>query len=310
MKKVKTLLYILLMVCLAAFFLCGCGTLRSEFYRGETDYLYNQGCSSYKAGEYEKAFEYYQRVVKLDPEYAQAYGGLGNLALIKKKYDDAQRCYKKAIELDYKLKKKLLPLMLSAMEQKVRQPLIECGLDLKKVLELLSADKEKELERLLTKNVPIDLLSKDTVSITLKERDKLNKLITDYAYSGKGSTRLRLFIGYFLFYSEERDWLAANVLSNTVKDIPETDQQDAYMKLGKLYERMGQEDRAVIAYLKATNAGLPMAEVAPYLARIYGVPLEDIMSDLPSATATPDEKQDKSHSSVSATGLSSSTIGK
>ena len=306
MKKVKTLLYIFLLFCTAAFFLCGCGTLSSEFYKGETAYLYNQGCSSYKAGEYEKALEYYQRVVKLDPGYAQAYAGLGNLALIKKKHDDAQHCYKKAIELDPELKDKLLPLMLAAMEQKVRQPLIECGLDLKKVLDFLSSGKEKELERLLTQNVPIDLLAKDTVSITLKERDDLNRLIIDYAYSGKGFKRLRLFTGYFLFYSEKKDWLAANVLSNSVKDVSKTDQQDAYMKLGKLYERMGQEDRAVGAYLKATYAGLPMAEVAPYLARIYGVPLEDITS----ATATPDEKQDKSHPSVSATGLSSGTIGK
>ena len=44
---------------------------------------------------------------------------------------------------------------------------IECGLELKKVLELFSSGKEKELEHLLTKNVPIDLLAKDTISITL-----------------------------------------------------------------------------------------------------------------------------------------------
>lgn len=279
MIKVKTLLYILLLVWLAAFFLCGCATLSSEFYRGETNYLYNQGCSSYKAGEYEKSLEYYQRVIELDPGYAQAYAGLGNLALIKKKHNDAATYYKKAIELDPELKEKLLPLMLLSMEQKVRQSFIECGLDLGKVFDLLSSGKEKELERLLTENVPIDLLVKDTVSITLKERDNLTKLLTDYAYSGKGSPRLRLFAGYFLFYSEKRDWLAANVLSNSVEDASKPEQQDAYMKLGKLYERMGQEDRAVSAYLKATSAGVPMAEVAPYLSRIYGVPIEDITTN-------------------------------
>ena len=68
-------------------------------------------------------------------------------------------------------------------------------------------------------------------------------------------------------------------------------------------------DYAYSGYLKATNAELLMAEVAPYLARIYGVPLEDITSDLPSATATHDEKQDKSHPSISATGLFSGRIG-
>lgn len=173
-----------------------------------------------------------------------------------------------------------------------------------KVLTLLTNGTEDELENLLSKDVPLELVAKDTLSLTLEELLKLRALIVKRVDAGGGSHRYRLFFGYFLFCSDQRDWLAAKVLEDAAKDVSGRDQQDAYMITGKLYERMGQEKRAANAFLKAVNAGMPLAEVVPFLAEIYGIAVEKITT-----VSGPSKKNKKAVPSVEATSLSSGTVG-
>jgi len=282
----------------------GCGVLCSGFYRGETHYLYNQGSHAYKAGEFDRARECFQQVVKVDPRYARAFAGLGNLALIKGDFDEAIRCYSQAMTIEPGLEKTLIPLVLVAKEQQARQPVVNCGVDLRRILTLLSNGRENELENLLSGNVPLELVAKDTLSLTLEELVKLRTLVVERVDSGGGSPRCRLFFGYFLFYADQRDWLAAKVLEDAAKDVSGRDQQDAYMITGKLFERMGQEKKAANVFLKAVKAGMPLAEVAPFLAKIYGIPVEKIIT-----VSGPSNKDEKAVPSVEATSLSSGTVG-
>ena len=290
----------------------GCGLLRSEFFRGETGYLYNQGLKAYKAGNFDKALEYFERATKKDPHYARALAGLGNVALIREEFDKAERYYRQTMDIEPGLKKEILPLLMAAKERKARQPLIECGVDLKKVFTLLSTNREKELEGLLATDVPLDLLARDTISLTLKELAELQKLIASHADRGRGSLRLRLFYGLFLFNSHQQDRLATKVMEEVAKDLSGEEQQEAYIKLGRLYERTARENKAISAYLKAVKAGRPMNEVAPLLADIYGVPVEEIIRVSTSQEQENAEGEPPMHSGpkVEATGLSSGTIGR
>ena len=52
---------------------------------------------------YKKASKKYERAVKIDPTYAEAYSNLGYTYRKQEKFDEAVRAYKKAIELNPKL---------------------------------------------------------------------------------------------------------------------------------------------------------------------------------------------------------------
>jgi tetratricopeptide (TPR) repeat protein len=52
---------------------------------------------------YKKASQKYERAVKIDPSYAEAYSNLGYTYRKQEQFDKAVRAYKKAIELDPKL---------------------------------------------------------------------------------------------------------------------------------------------------------------------------------------------------------------
>jgi len=265
---------------------------------------------AYKAGDFDKALEYFERVTKKDPHYARALAGLGNVALIRGEFGKAEGYYRQAMDIEPGLKKMLLPLFMAAKERKARQPLIECDVDLKRVFTLLSTNREKELEGLLSTDVPLELLARDTISLTLKKLAELQKLIASHANRGRGSLRLRLFYGLFLFYSHEQDRLAAKVMEEVAKDLSGEEQQEAYIKLGRLYERTAQENKAISAYLKAVKAGRPMKEVAPLLADIYGVPVEEITRVSTSQEKGEGKAPKHSGPTVEATGLSSGTIGR
>jgi len=166
------------------------------------------------------------------------------------------------------------------------------------------------LEGLLSTDVPLELLARDTISLTLKKLAELQKLIASHANRGRGSLRLRLFYGLFLFYSHEQDRLAAKVMEEVAKDLSGEEQQEAYIKLGRLYERTAQENKAISAYLKAVKAGRPMKEVTPLLADIYGVPVEEITRVSTSQEKGEGKAPKHSGPTVEATGLSSGTIGR
>ena len=51
-----------------------------------------------KKGDLDKAITYYQKAVKIDPDYAQAYYNLGKLFHDRNIFKDAVSCYKKALE--------------------------------------------------------------------------------------------------------------------------------------------------------------------------------------------------------------------
>lgn len=296
----------LLLVIFAFLLSWGCGTLRTEFYRGETGYLYTQGKGAYESEDYDKACKYFELVVELDPGYAHAFVGLGNVALIKGEFKEAEGYYRKAIELDPELKEKLMPLVLVSMEKRKFKQLRSCGVDLKDVFEALSSGRDRDVDRMLSEDVPVDLLARDTRSLGLKERARLKEMIVDRARVGIGSPRSRLFYGYFLYYSDGHDWLTAKVLEETATGLSGEDRQAAYIKVAELYERMGRESRAVTAYLKAVDAGMPMSEVAPMLAKIYGVPVKEITG----APQDPDQVAgyEAPEPSVQTTGFPSGTI--
>lgn len=52
---------------------------------------------------YKQASKKYERAVKIDPSYAEAYSNLGYTYRKQEKFDEAVRAYKKAIELNPKL---------------------------------------------------------------------------------------------------------------------------------------------------------------------------------------------------------------
>jgi tetratricopeptide (TPR) repeat protein len=63
---------------------------------------FNQGLTSYREKKLDDAMNYFQKAIDLDPKYAPAYSGLGDVFRAQRKYDEAMRYYKKAIELDPK----------------------------------------------------------------------------------------------------------------------------------------------------------------------------------------------------------------
>ncbi len=256
-------------------FTCGCGQLRSEFYTGETKHLYTEGKKAYESKEYDKAEQYFEKITKLDPEYAPAFVALGNIALINEEFLKAEDYYRQSITINPDLKAKLIPLLLLTMEKLTFKKLQDSGVSLKDVFETLSSG--KDIDSMLTKDVPLDLLVRDTRSLGFKEHAKLTEMIVNKARKKKGLIKTRLFYGYFLFYTEDNDWLCANVLENVAPNLADKLQQDTYMQLAALYKRMGQGDQEITYYLKAVEAGKPMSEVAPLLAEIYGIPVGNIL---------------------------------
>jgi hypothetical protein len=253
----------------------GCDLVRSELYRGETDELFRSGNRAYGSGQFQDALNCYERVLALDPSYAQASANLGHVAFIREDFEAAVYCYRRAVALEPDLEASLKPFLAAASERRVRAHLAACGLDLRQVWTLLRSKREGELEKLLEDDVPFQLLAGDGGSLSLKERSQLEALIVDRAYEGDLPPRCRLFSGYFLYLAGRWDRLALKVLQDSAKESALEAQQEILTLIGHLYLRLGRENRAADAYLKAVEAGKPMAEVAPALARIYGLTVEE-----------------------------------
>lgn len=275
----KTLFHLLLYFLLTVLIIGGCGPFRTEIYRGETYHLYTKGAAAYKKGDFDGAFTIFQRTTEKDPAYARAYAGMGNIALIREDFAAAEQYYRRAIEIEPELESSLIKYLLLAVKQNQREPILKCGADLKTVYTLLSKGKRAAIEKLLSCDMPLALLARDTISLTMTELAGLEKMIVTHARTGRGSARFRLLLGYFLFHSSQNDRLAAEVLEEAVKKAGTEDQQEAWMMLGRLYERMGLRDQALDAFHRSIRAGQPLFNVAPYLAGIYRVPIEDITNE-------------------------------
>ena len=266
--------FILIMACCSWF--TGCAQVRTEFYRNETKHLYQAGCESYKQGEYENARTLFDAVIQLDPDYGAAYAALGNIAMIEEEYSKASEHYRLALLHDPELEQDLALLMAASQTYALRQPLAEAGVGLADIYSLLMEGNLQDIETLLLKDVSLELLAKDTVGITPGQLGELRLKAAEYATTDQGSVRFELFIAYVLFHSQKHDQLTHNLLVELTKK-ESTTRQEAYVLLGRLYERIGKRNSAVKAFLAAVDAGKPLPEVAHFLARIYKVDIATVL---------------------------------
>ena len=62
---------------------------------------YKRGFEFHNQGSLDQAIEEYQKALKLNPSYAEAYMNLGGIYVSKKDYDQAIQQFKKVVELNY-----------------------------------------------------------------------------------------------------------------------------------------------------------------------------------------------------------------
>ena len=271
--------------------LFSCSGLRTEIYREETRHRYNQACRLYKQGDYQTAESELETIIGLDPDYGQAHAALGNLALVGEDYSGALAHYQKAVAVDPELEAELRPLIMVAGAHAERAPLQKAGVGLDQIYPLMMADRRAEVEALLAKDIPLQLLANDTLGITPGRLGEMQRKLAETANPMIGSVRYRLFSGYFLFYGQNDDALATAVIQSAVDEAAGRERQEALVVLGKLHERQGEANEAVDAYLSAVAAGLPMTDVAHHLARVYRVDIESILQPIeePADDAVPQE---------------------
>jgi len=282
---------LLALVLLLQTILFSCSGLRTEIYREETRHRYNQACKLYKQGDYQTARSELETIVGLDPDCGQAHAVLGNLALIEEDYSSALAYYQEAVAVDPELEADLQPLIMVAGAHEERAPLQKSGVGLDQIYPLIMADRRAEVEALLAKNIPLQLLANDTMGITPARLGEMQRKLAETANPMIGSVRYRLFSGYFLFYGQNDDALATAVIQSAVDEAAGRERQEALVVLGKLHERQGKANEAVDAYLAVVDAGLPMTEVAHHLARVYRVGIESILQPIeePANDAAPQE---------------------
>jgi len=250
---------------------CGCAGLKTEFFRGETRYLYNRGCQHYRQGDYSAARQAFERVLLLDPAYGPAFGALGTIAFVEGDHEAGIAHFRSAVQADSGLENSLRPLIQAATVQAARKPIIEAGVDLSRIYQLASANDQAGLEAVLAKEVTLELLARDTLSLTLTELEALGSKMAASADPEKGTVRYRLFSAYLLFYLRKDPDLSAALIEKAVPQAEIEERKTAYVILGRLRERSGDFNLAVDAYLMALRSGVPDAEIAPHLARIYNL---------------------------------------
>ncbi len=260
-------------------FLTACSPIRSEFYREETHHQYQQAMEAYSNQNYDKADVCFQQTISLDPTYTQARVGLANIALIQEKYDEAIALYNQAIKEKPALVEKLQPLLQAAQVRQSRQPLIDSGATLQQIFRLLEARDSDKIEKIIEEDVPLMLLSRDYLSLQLDELEKMTRLAAAEAKKDAGTPRYRLFLAYYLYGTKQSPDLTAGIIKHVAPHLNQSDQQEAFAVLGKLFTELSKENDAVTAYLQAVEAGVSMDDIAPELAEIYGVPVVQIISE-------------------------------
>ena len=263
-----------------------CSGFRTEIYREETLYRFNEACKLYKQGDYKAARSDLEDVIALDPDYGPAHAAMGNLALIGEDYSGALMHYQEAVAVDPELEAELRPLIMVASAHNERASLHKAGIGLNQIYPLIMADRAAEVEAQLAKNIPLQLLANDTMGISPGRLGELQRKVSETAGPLNGSVRYRLFLGYLLFFGQSDDAMATAMIQSAAGEAAGSDRQEALVVLGQLYERQGEANTAVDAYLAAVNAGLPMTDVAHHLARIYQV---DIASVLPPKEASAED---------------------
>jgi tetratricopeptide (TPR) repeat protein len=219
----------------------------------------------------------------MDPYYGQAHAAIGNIALIQGDNKTALVNYRKALHVDPELEKEMIPLIQTAVVKSTREPLIMAEVDLKKVHRLVMANQMSELETLLAKDIPLDVLAKDTFPVTPSEIGELVARIATITSPDEGSVRYRLFSAYLLYFSQQDLNLAVALIERAATQADNADIKKAYLVLGQMREQMGNFNLAVDAYLMAFQSGLPDAVAAEYISKVYGLDVESMRSKSESA---------------------------
>lgn len=261
-----------LFVCLFMGF--GCAALRTEFYRGETAHLLKKGNRYYRSGEYKEARARYEDVVRLDPGSARAHAGLGNIAYVRGEFATAAGLYLQAVTLDPSLEKALMPLYLEAKRHHEAEELRSLGADLDHVIELLTTGREDDVEALFEKGMSPSRLAGRAGYLSSSDQDRLLNLAGEKAAAGNVPIMCALFYGHLLAWDDHRAFHAARLLKSAAVTMEGLERQEAYMALGAIYVRLGRENDAAGAYEQALLAGSPREDVLPYLAALYGVPVD------------------------------------
>ncbi len=287
----------LLVLLLCAMILSSCMQLRTEFYRNETEYLYEAGCAHYKQGDYDAAREALEELITLDPDYGPAYAVLGTLAMIDEQYEAAYKRFQQTIEHDPELEKDIQSFLALSIVHRERTPLVEAGVELAKLYPLLMAGRLDEIDALLTADIPLELLAKDSVTVTPGQLQDMRGQAAEIAGNPGLSVSLRLFLAYLLFQGEGDEQLVEDLLTGTIQDADGVQKQEAFILMGRLQEKRGNNAAAVENYLAAVRAGGAYEEVAHYLARIYQVDIDSILAS-----------QNGTHQSDTDSGMSSPVI--
>jgi len=286
--------------------LTSCTQLRTEFYRNETAYLYETGCERYKQGAYDEAEEVLEELISLDPDYGPAYAVLGNLAMLEEQYEQAYDYYQQAITHDPELENDVLPFLLISSMQKIRRPLTDSGIDLAVIYALLMDGQNDEVEALLAQDVALDLLARDSVSLTPGQLGELRRTCVELRGALHNYPRLQLFSAYLLFYGGEDISVAAELLLAMMTTAAGAQKQEAAVLMGRVQEKQGNYGAAVQWYLTAVEAGVALETVAHRLAKIYQVDLETVLPPETAANAETGDTAAEADTVHQASSLSSS----
>ena len=291
---------------LGLFLASGCGAVRSEFFRGEIVHLLEKGNRHYRSGEFKEAKACYEEAVGLDPACAGGHAALGNIAYVRGAFYEAAARYERALALAPDLEEALAPLHLDALRMQEQEELTAQGADLHKILELLLAGMEAEVEALLQKEVSAAMLVRHMTSLSSGDRNQLLKLAKERACTGTVPPRCALLYGHLLAVDERHGFLAARLLESAARNLKGQAGQKAWMTLAALYIRLGRESDAAWAYEAALDAGCPEDEVVPLIARLYGMPASAVASNEDGESGEPEPSRDASPALLSAGTLSGS----
>ncbi len=272
MGKRSTIIITMILLCTAS----GCGPLRTEFYRAETKHLYEVACDFYKEGDYQRAAAHLDRVIVLDPNYGAAYATQAHLKLLEEDYQAASQLYQEAITRDPELKPVVKGYLALIEIQLARQPLEEAGIDLAFLHQMLMDEHFDALATRLNPETPYDLLARDTLTLNTHQRKELieqaavlHNRITD--------NQIRLLFAHLFFHNRSHESETTILLAQLAESAEPGILQHALMLQGRVHERHGNPAAAIDSYLAAMDSGLPVEQISPALARMYGTDLDTVL---------------------------------
>jgi tetratricopeptide (TPR) repeat protein len=265
---------------IAAFTLltAGCGLLRSEFYREETQHLYREAAAAYRSGNAEAAAATFGRILQLDPQHGCAHAALGNLALANGDYAPAAAHYRRALAADADLETLVRPNLLRSLYMERQAPLAAAGVRLEQIAGLVAEGRFRTLDAALAApSVPIERLAADSGLLTQAQLAVVLRSALAGVAGGAGSPRCRLFLAWLLHHHHVADRECAAALGDLPARLEGADRASAFMLQGRLLERIGRRKRAAQGYLAAYAAGRPVEAVARRLAPMVHLPVTRVV---------------------------------